>query len=194
MVEVSAQNQSPKSGNAFSKWLGRTGLAMMRWEVTGGFPDCKKYIVVLAPHSSNWDFMVGIFTLLASGIKMSFLIKHSLFFWPFSLFLRKVGGIPTNRKGSHGVVEQTIGHFNSEERLVVALAPEGTRRAVSQWKKGFLYMAHGAKVPVLPVALDYQHKQLKIGTPITVTGVVEDDLQTIKAFYKGIQGKNAQVS
>ena len=194
MLSVSADNQSPQSGNAFSKWLGRSGLKLMGWQVCGDFPSLKKYLVVLAPHSSNWDFVVAILVLLASGLKVSFLIKHSLFFWPFSVFLNKVGGIPTNRKAAHGIVGQIVQHYNTEERLVVALAPEGTRRSVKEWKLGFLHMAIGAKVPLLPVAFDYQHKQFKIGKPMALTGQVEDDLRTVKAFYKGIRGKNAQVS
>lgn len=193
MFEVPADNLSPQSGNAFSKWLGRTGLAMMGWRVTGSFLNQKQYLVVLAPHTSNWDFVVAICVLLASGLKVSFLIKHSLFFWPFSIFLRKVGGIPTDRNASHGVVGQMVAHFNQQERLVLALAPEGTRKTVKEWKTGFLHIADQAKVPILPIAFDYQHKALKIGSPIEVTGVIEADLSTVKAFYKGIRGKNGQV-
>lgn len=166
----------------------------MKWRVEGQFPSQSKYIVTLAPHSSNWDFVVGIAILLASGLKISFLIKHSLFFWPFNLFLNKVGGIPVDRRAAHGIVTQMINHFNSNEKMVVAIAPEGTRRDVKQWKVGFLHMAHGAKVPVLPVSLDYHSKVAKIGSPIELKGDVEADLNTVKAFYLGIRGKKGEVS
>ncbi|MFT4929205.1 MAG: 1-acyl-sn-glycerol-3-phosphate acyltransferase [Phenylobacterium sp.] len=194
MIEVPSDNLSPKSANAFSKWLGRTGLAMMGWQVDGMFLNQKKYIVVLAPHTSNWDFVIAIGVLLASGLKISFLIKHSLFFWPFGVFLRKVGGIPIDRKSAHGVVGEIVTHFNAEEALIVALAPEGTRKAVKQWKTGFLHMASEAQVPILPVAFDYDHKTLRIGSAVVVSGDVEADLSTVKAFYKGIRPKNVQVN
>jgi 1-acyl-sn-glycerol-3-phosphate acyltransferase len=188
------QNQSPQAGNTFSKWLGRTVLATMGWQVQGLFPSQKKYLITVAPHSSNWDFVVGIALLLASGLKISFLAKHSLFFWPFSVFLHKVGGIPVDRRASQGIVAQMVEHFNKNDKLVLAIAPEGTRRAVKQWKVGFLHMAHGAKVPVLPISLDYHARLAKIGNPIDLSGDVEADLNTVKAFYSGIQGKKGKVS
>lgn len=194
MLSNAQQNQSPQAGNGFSKWLGRTVLATMGWQVKGQFPSQKKYLITLAPHTSNWDFVVGIALLLASGLKISFLIKHSLFFWPFSVFLHKVGGIPVDRRASQGIVAQMVEHFNKSDKLVLAIAPEGTRRAVKQWKVGFLHMAHGAKVPVLPVSLDYNARVAEIGSPIVLSGDVEADLNTVKGFYSGIQGKKGKVS
>lgn len=189
MYGVNELNQSPQGGNAFSKWLGRSVLAMMGWQVTGEFPSCKKYIITLAPHTSNWDFVVGVAILLASGLKIRFLIKHSLFIWPFSTFLYKIGGVPVDRRAAHGVVGQMIGHFNQHEKFILTIAPEGTRRRVKEWKVGFLHIAHGAKVDVLPVGLDYPNKKAVIGDMITMNGDVEADLKAVKDFYLNVRGK-----
>ena len=183
-------NLSPQGGNRFSKWLGRSVLAAMGWQVVGQFPSREKYIVTLAPHTSNWDFVVGIAILLASGLKISFLIKHTLFFWPFKYFLHKVGGIPVDRRASHGIVGQMVDHFSNNEKLVLAIAPEGTRRKVKEWKVGFLHIANKAKVPILPISLDYTDRVAKIGDPIELSGVIESDLNTVKAYYYGVRGKN----
>lgn len=186
------QNSSPQGGNAFSKWLGRTVLAIMGWQVKGQFPSKSKYIITVAPHTSNWDFVVGVALLLASGLKISFLIKSSLFFWPFSLFLHKIGGVPVDRGAHQGIVDQMIGHFNNNQKLVLAIAPEGTRGHVNQWKTGFLHMAYGAKVPILPISLDYVSKAAKVGNPIELTGDVAADLDTVKAFYLSVRPKNVR--
>lgn len=164
---------------------------MMGWQVTGLFPSRKKYIITLAPHSSNWDFVIGVGLLLSSGLKLSFLIKSSLFFWPFSVFLNKIGGVPVDRASAHGIVGEMVDHFNRHDKLILTITPEGTRKKVKQWKVGFIHMAHGAKVPVLPISLDYANKVANIGEPIELVGDVEADLNTVKAFYLGIQGKNA---
>jgi 1-acyl-sn-glycerol-3-phosphate acyltransferase len=185
-------NVSPQGGNRFSKWLGRTVLAAMGWQVAGQFPSREKYIITLAPHTSNWDFVVGVAILLASGLKISFLIKHSLFFWPFKLFLLNVGGIPVDRRAAQGIVGQMVDHFNNNDKLVLAITPEGTRRKVKEWKVGFLHIGNKAKVPVLPISLDYFDKVAKIGDPIELTGTIEADLNTVKAYYYGARGKNTK--
>jgi 1-acyl-sn-glycerol-3-phosphate acyltransferase len=187
-------NPSPQGGNAFSKWLGRFVLTTMGWRATGVFPSQSKYIITVAPHSSNWDFVVAIAILLASGLKISFLAKHSLFFWPFSVLLRKLGGVPVDRGSAHGVVGEMVQHFNQRDKMVLAIAPEGTRRKVKQWKVGFIHIANSANVPIVPLSLDYLNKRVNIGAAIKLSGEVEADLNTVKAFYLGVQGKNGKVS
>jgi 1-acyl-sn-glycerol-3-phosphate acyltransferase len=165
-------------------------LAAMGWRAEGTFPSREKYLITVAPHTSNWDFVVAVALLLASGLKVSFLIKHSLFFWPFSVFLHKIGGIAVDRRAAHGIVGQMVDHYANNEKLILAIAPEGTRKRVGQWKVGFLHIAHTAKVPILPLGLDYVDKVLKVGEPINLTGSVEADLNTVKAYYYGVRGKN----
>ena len=165
----------------------------MGWRVDGLFPQQPKYIVALAPHTSNWDFVVGVGILLASGLKISFLIKHSLFIWPFSVFLRSIGGVPVDRRAAGGIVSEMVNHFNQKDKMVLAIAPEGTRSSVKEWKVGFLHIANGASVPIVPLSLDYSKKIATIGEGIYTTGEVTTDLSTVKAFYLGVQGKNGVV-
>ena len=183
------ENESPQGGSAFSRWVGRTVLKSMGWKVQGRFPSCRKYIITLAPHTSNWDFVVGVAILLASGLKISFLIKHSLFFWPFSLFLRRIGGVPVDRRAAHGIVGEMVRHFAEHEKMILTIAPEGTRRKVNQWKVGFLHIGHGAKVPVVPVGLDYPSKTATVGDMVALSGEMEKDLAAVKSFYSDIRGK-----
>lgn len=162
----------------------------MGWKVKGLLPQQPKYIVTLAPHTSNWDFVVGVAILLASSLKISFLIKHSLFIWPFSVFLRAIGGVPVNRRAAGGIVGDMIKHFATHDKMVLAIAPEGTRSSVKEWKVGFIHIANNAKVPIVPISLDYEKKLIEVGEPISLMGEVNQDLATVKAFYKGAKGKN----
>lgn len=189
MYGIDESNESPQGGNAFSKWLGRSVLAAMGWKVEGQFPSCKKYIITLAPHTSNWDFVVGVAILLASGLKIRFLIKHSLFIWPFSSFLHKIGGVPVDRRAAHGIVDQMVDYFGQSDKFILTIAPEGTRRRVSEWKVGFLHIAHGAEVNVVPIGLDYPSKKAQIGALVPMQGDIEGDLKAVKDFYLNIRGK-----
>ena len=169
-------------------------LALLGWRIDGLFPSQPKYIITLAPHTSNWDFVVGIAILLASGLKISFLIKKSVFVWPCSILLHKLGGVPIDRKAAHGVVGQMVEHFNGNEKMVLAIAPEGTRAKVKQWKVGFIHMAHNARVPIVPVSFDYNKKLAVINSPMILKSDVQSDLDTVKAVYLNVQGKNGKVS
>jgi 1-acyl-sn-glycerol-3-phosphate acyltransferase len=186
MLSIAQNNQSPQSGNAFSKWIGRTVFSLMGWQLNGAFPSEKKYVICIAPHTSNWDFVVAVALLLATGLKVSFLAKHSLFIWPFSMLLHKIGAIGVNRASAHGVVGQMVEQFNHQDKLILAIAPEGTRATVKQWKVGFIHIAHGGQVPILPMAFDYAKKQIVVGSLIDLCGDIETDLTTVKAFYLGI--------
>ena len=188
------KNDSPQGGNAVTRWLGRSILKGLGWRIEGEFPSQPKYIITLAPHTSNWDFVVGIAILLASGLKISFLIKKSVFIWPFSILLHKLGGVPVDRKAAHGVVGQMVSYFQSKDKMVLAIAPEGTRAKVKQWKVGFIHMAHNASVPIVPVSLDYNKKLGLINRPMFLSSDVQSDLDTVKAVYLGVQGKNGKVS
>lgn len=166
---------------------------MMGWKVYGLFPQRSKYIVTVAPHTSNWDFVVGIAISLVAGLKIRFLIKHSLFIWPLSVILKSIGGVPVNRKVAHGVVGSMINLFNTQQKMVLAITPEGTRSRVSRWKVGFIHIGYGANVPIVPLSFNYRNKCATIGEPIMMTGDIETDLNTVKAFYLGVHGKNVEL-
>lgn len=180
----------PMRGNWFSRGLGRLGLRICGgWRVVGQMPDIKKAIVPAAPHTSNWDFFIGMFAMLALGLKVSFLGKHQIFIFPVRGLLTWLGGIPVNRSSANGVVGDITQTLIERDSLILALSPEGTRKKVEEWRTGFLYMARDAKVPVVPVAFDFSKREIRIGQPIEVTEDITAGLAAVKQFTGQARGK-----
>ena len=174
----------------FSRWLGRTVLRLGGWRVTGTLPANPKLVLIAAPHSSNWDGIWGMAAKLALGFDVRILGKHSLFWWPLSLVLRRLGVIPLDRSNPRGVVEQAIELIRQSPKLWFALAPEGTRKPVEHWKSGFLKIAHGAGVPILMVYFHYPDKVIGMGPLFHTTGDLPADMAAIREWYQPWQGKN----
>jgi 1-acyl-sn-glycerol-3-phosphate acyltransferase len=145
----------PQSGGVISRTIGRWALAAMRWRLEGEIPDRPKLVIIVAPHTSNWDFVVAVSAKLALGLDVRWFGKHTLFRGALGAFMRAMGGMPIDRSGSHDVVKEIVEEFRRAGRLVIGIAPEGTRKRVERWRTGFYHIAHGAGVPVVPVALDY---------------------------------------
>lgn len=171
------------------RWLqrgGTLGLRLLRWRVEGQFPDLRKFVIVVAPHTSNWDFVVGLCCDLALDLDAAFLAKHSIFIGPFGRWLKSLGGIPVVRNASHNVVTQVAAEFARREQLVLAVAPEGTRRKVQSWKSGYWHIARAAGVPILPVGLDFGRRAAVIGTPRPTTESLADDEAALRGFFATI--------
>lgn len=183
----------PQRGGVFSKLIGRSVLAFLGWRLEGEFPNKPKFVIILAPHTSNWDFIVGMAGRLTLGLYANWLGKHTIFFWPLGVLLRRLGGIPVNRSSSHGMVEQVVDQFHEREKLVLGLSPEGTRKRVEKWKTGFYHIALQSNVPIVPVYLDYGHKILGIGPMMTPTGDSQKDLSEIGTFFSNIQAKHPEL-
>jgi 1-acyl-sn-glycerol-3-phosphate acyltransferase len=166
--------------------LGRIALALTGWRVYGNFPDLPKFVVIVAPHTSNWDFAVGVSALLALDLRANWLGKSGLFRRPVDTVLRRLGGIPVDRASPHRVVDQMAAEFARREQLVLGIAPEGTRRKVAQWRTGFWHVARTAGVPIVPVAFDYRRRAAVIGAPFRPTDSPEADIQELKRRYDGI--------
>ena len=168
---------------------------LIGWTTEGSFPkDLKKYIVAVAPHTSGWDFVIGI---MARSIlhlqKAKFLGKSQLFKPPFGWFFRAVGGYPVDRTTSHDLVHQVVSIFDSHDRFVLALAPEGTRKKVDRLKTGFYYIAKQARVPIIPCGFDFEKKTVIVGEPFYPTENIEHDMKAIIQFYGRIVGKNREL-
>jgi len=161
------------------------------WTVKGEFPpQHKKYVVAVAPHTSGWDFVIGI--MARSAIKMKhthYLGKSQLFRPPFGWFFRMLGGTPVDRSSPHNVVDQVVQIFNAHDEYIVALAPEGTRKKVEQLRTGFYYIAKKAGVPIVPVGFDFEKKQVIIGEPLFPSENFDADIQVLLNFYRTIKGK-----
>jgi len=184
----------PLRGNRFMRAVGHGMLKLLGWRVEGELPNFPKFVVAVAPHTSNWDFIVGIAVMFALDLRIGFLGKHTLFRWPFGAAMRWMGGIPVNRASPHGVVGDSIAAFSRMERRILAIAPEGTRRKVAHFKSGFLQIARGAGVPVLLASLDYAAKCVRFGPWFEPGEDVEADLRRTEAFFAPVRGKHPRQS
>ncbi|MEM7570856.1 MAG: lysophospholipid acyltransferase family protein [Pseudomonadota bacterium] len=159
------------------------------WRTEGTAPETDKFVVIAAPHTSNWDlpFMLGV--AYSYRIKLHWMGKASLFKPPFGWLMKALGGIPIDRSKKNDVVSQMVDVYAAAEKLAVAIPPEGTRSNVRVWKTGFYNIAHGASVPIALGFLDYSRKVGGIGGVFTTTGDYDADLKEIQAFYAGVVGK-----
>ena len=164
-----------------SKWL----LRIAGWTVEYTVPDYPKCIICVAPHTSNWDFILGELTIRSIGRKAGFLMKESWFKWPLGAFFRALGGIPVPRKNKkQSLTEVIVKKFNESQRLVLAITPEGTRKSTAKWHSGFLYIVRDAKVPLVLGAIDYKYKRIIVDRCYTPTGDIEQDMRQIKQYYR----------
>ncbi|MEZ4972574.1 MAG: lysophospholipid acyltransferase family protein [Cyclobacteriaceae bacterium] len=165
------------------------------WKTEGNFsPDIKKYVIAVAPHTSNWDFVVGVAARSIFRIqKARYLGKSSLFKPAYGWFFRWLGGYPVDRSSSHDMVQQVAKIFNDHETFILAMAPEGTRKKVEKLRTGFYYIAKSANVPIIPVGFDFGGKRVVVGQPLYPTGNIENDMEKMLEFYRTIKGKNPEL-
>jgi 1-acyl-sn-glycerol-3-phosphate acyltransferase len=168
--------------------LGRTYLRLSGWRIEGAWPEVPKYVAVVAPHTSNWDFPLGVAVAFAVELRVSWLGKHTLFRTPFKTCLRWLGGIPVNRNASHGVVGDCVKAFEAAPALMLTVAPEGTRKGVSQWKSGFYRIATQAGVPIMPIGFDYREHVVRLMPLFRPSGNLEQDLPLIQAMFSQVHG------
>lgn len=166
-------------------------LKILGWKTVGKKPDIKKYIIIVAPHTSNWDLFYGIITAFALKLETYFMAKKQLFRWPFGTVIKWLGGTPIDRSTTKNTVESLIEKFNEKDSLVIAIAPDGTRKKSGSWKTGFYYIASGAHIPIVLGFTDYAKKIGGIGGVIMPDGDIDRDMQTIRKFYLTVTGKYA---
>ena len=159
-------------------------LRGLGWEVRITAPRRDKCVICVAPHTSNWDFILGLSSYMSLGRKANFLMKDFWFFFPLKYLLKDLGGIPVPRSGKHSsLTDSIINMFKSRDYINLAVTPEGTRSATSKWRTGFLYIALGAGVPIQLGVIDYAHRKIIIKDEFQPTGNVEADLQKVKDYY-----------
>ncbi len=163
---------------------------LMGWKISGAFDtNIKKCVIAVMPHTCNLDFFIG---LLVRGIvnqEMNFVGKKELFVFPFGYYFKSIGGAPLDRTGGKNLVDSIVDIFNSRTVFRLGIAPEGTRKKVTELRTGFYYIALKANVPIIPVAFDFGNKEVKIGQPIYLTGNFDVDMNHYLAHYKGVKGK-----
>ncbi|MBN2297931.1 MAG: lysophospholipid acyltransferase family protein [Deltaproteobacteria bacterium] len=175
------------------RFVSRFLLGIKGWRVVGPLPDHKKYVIIAAYHTSNWDFFIGICAAFLLRIQTYWIGKDTLFRPPFDRFFRWLGGIPINRSSSQNMVDRIIQIFEGHENMIIALAPEGTRKKKPYWKSGFYHIAVGARIPIVLAFIDYPSKSCGIGEVFYPTGDMEADMKEIRAFYSRFMGKFSEL-
>jgi 1-acyl-sn-glycerol-3-phosphate acyltransferase len=175
---------------AFFHRASRFILRLAGWRTEGRLPQIPKFVLVGAPHTSNWDLPFTLLMAFAFRARIHWLGKKAIFRRPFKGFFQWLGGIPVQRSRSENLVEQSIQQFQHNEKLILTIAPSGTRKRVVKWKSGFYHIACGAKVPIVLGFLDYGRKVGGFGPMVYPTGNFSADMKAIRAFYDGVSGKN----
>ena len=164
----------------FSRFSG----ALLGWSVEGEFPNYPKMMLAAAPHTSNWDFLMFLYAILSKRVQPNVMGKHTLFWWPLSAIMSFLGVAPIDRTQKGGVVEQGIEYFNSVDKTIILVTPEGTRSYRKDWKSGFYHIAWGAKVPLILCKVNFHTRTIFIGEEFNMTGDYDKDIVGIKEYYK----------
>lgn len=163
------------------------------WKIIGEKPAIKKYVIAVAPHTSNWDFAVGYSLKHIKDIHPNVLAKDSLFKIPLvGWFLRNMGAEPVNRSKKTNMVDQVVEKFNTLDTFIMTIAPEGTRSYSPKWKTGFYRIAEKAKVPIVMIGFDYGRKVVEFSEPFYPTGDLESDMEKMKDFFRPMKGRNPE--
>ncbi len=164
---------------------------ILGWKIEGDVPrNLTKYIIAVAPHTSNWDFLVGLAVRSIMRFKSNFLGKKELFKKPWGWLFTRLGGYPVDRSSKTNKVDQVVQVIKDSDRFVIAIAPEGTRKKVEKWKTGFYYMAFQSGIPIVFTSIDYENRRVKFNAPFTPTGNLEHDAPQMAAYFKNIKGRN----
>lgn len=171
------------------QFIARLFLRLTGWKAEGNLPAARRYVLLSAPHTSNWDLVYLLAIGFHLGVKISFMAKHQLFVWPLGPFMRWAGGIPVHRDRRANRVEQMTERLQAAPRLALAVPAEGTRTYVPHWKSGFYHIALAARVPIVFGYLDYARKCGGVGPEMIPTGKLSEDMETIRDFYSDVHAK-----
>ena len=172
------------------RFLANWILWMTGWHIAGKLPDLPKYILIGAPHTSNWDFLLFLGAIFHLKANAKYMGKAELFRNPFGWFFYWCGGIPVDRKKSTGLVEQMVEACNQSDKFILTIAPEGTRHFVTEWKMGFYHIAKSAGIPLVMAKVDGKNKTLHVGQVFHLTDDMDADIKAIKACFDGMTGIN----
>jgi len=165
-------------------------MRLIGWRVTGKLPDLSKFVLIGAPHTSNWDFVLFLGLIFYLQANVHFMGKAELFRLPHGPFFYYCGGIPVDRKKSTGLVEQMVDACNKSDKFILTIAPEGTRHHVTEWKRGFYHIAKNAGIPIVMAVVDGKNKDVRIGQVFQPTEDMEADMKAIQGYFTGVVGIN----
>ena len=194
-----SNKQIPKSFRAnrpkLLQWLGRTVLSIFGWKVKGGIEheyDNKKLVILIAPHTSNWDGIFGVAAVAGLDARITFIGKHTAFKYGLGAFLRYMGGIPVDRSRSGGIIQHAIDQIKEIDGSLIAISPEGTRSKVKEWKTGFLRIAKEMNAEIVPASLDYSKKEILLGKVFRLSGDNQKDILDLKKYYSVFKPKHPE--
>ena len=173
-------------------WLAEKLLKWRGWRFVGLLPDLDKMIIIGAPHTSNWDFFLFLAACRHWRFSPRFVGKHTLFRWPLGYFFRALGGIPVDRSRPGGIILQVAEEFERSDKIVLVMAPEGTRKSAPFWKSGFVRIAAEANVPIVPAYVDFPARRVVLGDPVEVDDGEKALMDRLRAFYEPGVGKGGK--
>ena len=182
----------PTRNNSVVTYIAMFFWWLSGWRTVGSLPNEKKILVAAAPHTSNWDFIVGLPIILTLGIKGSIMMKKEAFIWPFSYLWRWIGFIPVDRHSPKGAVGSAVEYFENNEAMWFVMSPEGTRSKIKHWRSGFLNIAHQANVPILLVSWDFPTKTVTFGRVMRTSGDYEKDMLEVREYFSQFTGKRPE--
>ena len=188
MTTIQENSLSPT--RSIAQFVAQAILRLLGWKVEARLPQARKFVLVGAPHTSNWDFILMLLIMNALGLQLNWVGKDSLFNGSFGSLMQRLGGIPVDRSARNG---QMVAAFDRREAMILVIAPEGTRGKSEYWKTGFYYIAQGAKVPIALGYVDYAQKIGGIGASLQPSGDLQADMLPIARFYAGVTGKHPQL-
>ena len=193
MIPVPALSAAvPRAHSAPTAAFGRLMLTLLGWRIEGAFPDAPRMVLIVVPHTSNWDFLVGLMAKFALRLDARYMAKRSLFWFPLGVFLRLMGGIAIDREAAGNVTATSEQAFARREKLVLVITPEGTRSRVDRWKSGFYRIAAAAGVPVVMAIFDYDAKVVRLGPSFQPTGDYETDLAAMQSHVHARMAKHPE--
>ncbi|MDD2437268.1 MAG: 1-acyl-sn-glycerol-3-phosphate acyltransferase [Massilibacteroides sp.] len=174
------------------KVISKTLLKLIGWKAVPIGKYVPKCVICVAPHTSNWDFILGKLFYLSLGRKANFLIKKEWFFFPLNFLFNWMGGVPVDRNKKTSVTDQMVKAFNKRKQLHLAVTPEGTRQRVEEWKKGFYFMALNANIPILLAYFDYKKKEVGFKEMFYPTGNATEDILKIRSYYNDVTARHPE--
>ena len=174
--------------------IARFGINISGWTIKGIVPDEERIVIIAAPHTSNWDFVLAMLAIFGLNIKLRWLGKHTIFKPGFKNFFKWLGGIPVYRDNPSNLIDNVVKIVKREKSIVIAMTPEGTRKKVKRWKTGFLRIAKQTQSKILLISIDAPTKSIEIGKIFSPTGDSEEDLEFIQKYYSSFRGINPQKS
>ena len=182
----------PQRNAPILRSIGTGFMRLLGWQFVGTVPNITKLVAIGAPHTSTWDVILAVAAFWALDVRLTLMAKDSLFFWPLGPFMRWLGAVPIDRSRAAGLVEQMVEQLEASDRMIVALAPEGTRSKVEKWKTGFYHIAYGASVPIICVGIDFGRKQIIFREPFIPTGNLDEDLAIMQEWFSHMTAKHPE--